>query len=130
MNSPSALSKSIPIAKSLKRTASELQLTEDEAMADFRDYCMYTRIVNGISYRDDSTEALNSIVRTRHLPIRETSCRSDQEDFIKYAIFPLEPAASRISYPFSHEQNQQSMIPDPEVEERSPEEEGIFVMDL
>jgi hypothetical protein len=123
----SAPSKSIPIAKSLKRTPSELQLMEDEARADFRDYCMYTRIVNGINSRD-SAEAVNSIIRTRHLPIRETSS-SYQEDFIKYAILPLE-AAGRLSYQYPNE-NQQSMITDPEDEESSsPQEDGIFAMDL
>jgi hypothetical protein len=42
-------SRSIPIANSLKRTASELQLSEEEAMADFRDYVLFSRIVDGIS---------------------------------------------------------------------------------
>jgi hypothetical protein len=127
INSLSAPSKSIPIAKSLKRTASELRLMEDEAMADFRDYRMYTRITNGIN-SGDSTEAVNNIIRTRPLPIRQISS-SYQEDSIKYFIPPLE-SASRISYHYSHEKNQQSTIPDPEDEESSPQEEDIFAMDL
>lgn len=68
--------KAIPIASnSMKRTASELQLMEDEAMADYRDYCMYTRIVNGMTERRSWTElpsqdgAIRNIIRTRHLPV-------------------------------------------------------------
>ena len=79
----STSSKAIPIANhSMKRTASELQLLEDEAMADYRDYCMYTRIVNGINERrswgdlptheDGSSKAvIRNIIRTRHCPVKD-----------------------------------------------------------
>lgn len=78
-----ASSKAIPIAAdSIKCTASELQLMEDEAMADYRDHCMYTRIVNGMMERrswwtklhscddDETTRAIiRNITRNRHLPV-------------------------------------------------------------
>jgi hypothetical protein len=75
---PSSVSQSIPIASdSMRRTSSELQLMEDEAMADYRDFCMYSRIVNGISERQSRTElpspndndTINHIIRTRHQPV-------------------------------------------------------------
>lgn len=71
-------SKSIPIQKYLRRTPSELQLCQDEAVADYRDYCMYSRILGGITrqqmkqhdlrqrYQNDIT--IENIMRTRHDP--------------------------------------------------------------
>ena len=80
-----ACSKSIPIpSKGLRRTPSELQLLQDEATADYQDYCMYARIVNGIHSRGgrgDNPKSLanavanihsvQNIIRTRHLPVPE-----------------------------------------------------------
>lgn len=48
-------SKSIPIANGMKRTPSELQLHEDEQVADFRDYLMFSRIVDGITRQQEAT---------------------------------------------------------------------------
>jgi len=47
--SPLVKSHSIPIRNRMKRTPSELQLKEDEELADFRDYCMFSRIVDRMS---------------------------------------------------------------------------------
>jgi hypothetical protein len=131
----SSSSKSIPIAKNLlKRTASELQLLEDEAMAEYRDYCMYKRILNGINHegRHPEMETVNNIIRTRQLPVREMSC-SYQEDYDKYAFFPLQ-SASRITNEPSYVQEEHgpvTIITEPDNEdESSPEDEGVFVMDL
>jgi hypothetical protein len=119
--------KSIPIMKALRRTASELQLVEDEEMADYRDYCMFTRIVNGINEQQHkNTETLNHIIQTRHLPVRDTP-GSDQDDFMKYGIFPLK-SASRITDRYSYE-DAPVTIEEPE-DYMHIEEEGVFVMDL
>lgn len=70
-------SRSIPINDYIQRTPSEVQLCEDEAIADYRDYCMYSRIVGGISrqqmklqsdveLRYQNDETLGNIIRTRH----------------------------------------------------------------
>jgi hypothetical protein len=89
-------SKSIPISKSMTRTQSELQLVEDEATADFRDYCMYTRIVNGINSKgqrhrsgagisslfSNDNESVKNIIRTRHLPVRDLPSLN-QEDSLR-----------------------------------------------
>jgi len=80
-------SKSIPIRKYIQRTPSELQLCEDEAVADYRDYCMYTRILGGITrqqmkqhdlrqrYQNDQT--IESIMRTRH-ELQGYPCKEDE----------------------------------------------------
>ncbi len=69
-------SKGIPIQRYIQRTASELQLCEDEAVADYRDYCMYSRIVGGITrkqmklldlrHRYQNDQTIENIMRTRH----------------------------------------------------------------
>ena len=75
-------SKSIPISKSMRRTPSEIQLLEDEAVADYRDYCMYVRIVNGMrghqpnqnrTAKAAAEESVANIMRTRQMPISDTS---------------------------------------------------------
>jgi hypothetical protein len=69
-------SQSIPISGA-HRTASEVQLCEDEALADYRDFVVYSRIVNGISrqqerpsrnlyLRQENARCLTHIVSTRH----------------------------------------------------------------
>jgi hypothetical protein len=71
-------SKAIPIkGSSMKRTDSELQLMESEALAEHRDYCMYKRIVDGMSRQNSnsynaswtSDDSLANIIRTRHTPV-------------------------------------------------------------
>jgi hypothetical protein len=81
-------SKSIPIQKYIQRTPSELQLHEDEAVADYRDYCMYSRIVSGITrqqmkqhdlrqrYQNDLT--IENIMRTRHEPRHQEPSLTNQ----------------------------------------------------
>ena len=56
-----------------KRTYSERrQLEQANAIADYRDYCMYCRIVNGIRERRSNSadnDTINHIIRTRHRPV-------------------------------------------------------------
>lgn len=70
-------SESIPIAgNKLKRTPSEVQLYEEEAMADYRDYAMFQRIVDGIQKAQSKTRdcrwrhandvSLQHVYRARH----------------------------------------------------------------
>jgi len=49
-------SQSIPIINHIRRTKSEKSLLEDEAIADYRDYCMYQRIVTGITRRREDED--------------------------------------------------------------------------
>ena len=70
-------SRSIPIGKTaLRRSASELKLTEDEAMADFQDYVFFSRLLTGITkqqqesvsdeFLQESDECLAHIIGTRN----------------------------------------------------------------
>jgi len=70
-------SKSIPITNRIKRTNSEAKLQESEQVADFRDYIMFSRIVDGIARSQQHTrncqsrlaneETLLHIIGTRNL---------------------------------------------------------------
>ncbi|CAB9523301.1 expressed unknown protein [Seminavis robusta] len=55
-------SQSIPIS-GVHRTASEVQLCEDEALADYRDFVVYSRIVNGISRQQDQRPSRDLYLR-------------------------------------------------------------------
>ena len=71
-------SQSIPICKAaLRRTASELKLSEDEATADFQDYVFFSRLLTGIAkqqqqesvsdkFLQESDECLAHIIGTRN----------------------------------------------------------------
>jgi hypothetical protein len=71
-------SENIPITDAIHRTPSEIQLCENAAIADYRDYCMFVRIVNGISSRQsaaldfdliyENNACLANIRRTRCVP--------------------------------------------------------------
>jgi hypothetical protein len=69
-------SASIPISNSIRRTSSENQLSQDEAVADYKDFLFFSRVVDGISrqqrdlkngsFRHENQMCLAHIVRTRH----------------------------------------------------------------
>jgi hypothetical protein len=82
-SSSHASSKSIPIkGSSMRRTHSELQLIESEVLAEYRDYRMYKRIVDGMKRQNSvnscsntswtSDDSLANIIRTRHTPVVST----------------------------------------------------------
>jgi hypothetical protein len=59
--------KSEPIRFQLRRTNSEHQLHENERAADYRDYCMYVRIVSGMAKDSPKTDpSLLNVIKTRH----------------------------------------------------------------
>jgi len=79
--SPKPKSESIPITNHIHRTESEQNLCEDEAFAEYRDHCMYNRIVKGLSRRQEHAmnrqvrsldflyengQCITNIIRTRH----------------------------------------------------------------
>jgi hypothetical protein len=124
------LTKSIPITKGLESTAEEIQLKEDEARADYRDLCMYVRIINGMIGRKgpSSVKTLNNIVRTRHLPVQDFASSSYQhDDFDKYTISSVETTTDAA---VAKDGIQVIMTEPAGEEEESPEEETIFVLDL
>lgn len=130
-------SKAIPISKSMKRTPSEIQLLEDEALADYRDYCMYTRIVNGMSekkghpFRIKVDESLSNIIRTRHLPVRDCSYQEDYlQDVYLRERSTLESACKLTNSMFCSTPHPVVRSSAVIIDESDDEDEGIFVMDL
>mmetsp|Transcript_16672 Transcript_16672/g.23171 ORF Transcript_16672/g.23171 Transcript_16672/m.23171 type:complete len:166 (+) Transcript_16672:115-612(+) len=77
LGSSSKTSSSIPIRHAIVRTDSEIQLCEDEQMADMCDYHMYVRIVYGMQQQHSSSGSdssgisptLHNIIRTRNSPV-------------------------------------------------------------
>jgi hypothetical protein len=124
--------RSVPIANGMKRTPSELQLSEEEALADYRDYCMFSRIVTGIQCQHrpaDST--LNNIIRTRHLPVEDAVCRSYEDDFLKYTNLPSTGATTWMPHiseqVWCESQDRPAIILE---QDEDGADEGIFVFDL
>jgi hypothetical protein len=123
-------SRSIPITNGMHRTPSEIQLCEDEALADYRDYCMFVRIVDGISRRQSTNQDLDliyeydaclaNIRRTRSQPPEESqSLEARHELLLQKFMFPpnpLSPNAFHTNLP-----GNDNMILD---------EDEIFVIDL
>mmetsp|Transcript_16904 Transcript_16904/g.25574 ORF Transcript_16904/g.25574 Transcript_16904/m.25574 type:complete len:173 (+) Transcript_16904:157-675(+) len=87
--------KSQPIKCRITRTNSELQLYEDEQAAEYRDYCMYVRIVNGMTSRTEDIHSFNSslknVIKTRHSynTMSESSVSSDLDSFNQDSSTPL-----------------------------------------
>jgi hypothetical protein len=81
-------SASIPISNSIRRTSSENQLSQDEAVADYKDFLFYSRVVDGISrqqrelkngyLRYENQVCLAHIVRTRHADSEKKLCEDDE----------------------------------------------------
>jgi hypothetical protein len=120
--SSESTSRSIPITKYIHRTPSELQLYEETAIADWRDYCMYTRIVGGISrqqmmlksdieLRYQNDETLANIIRTRHTPDEYMT----SNDKIMYYL---------------HQATDDDDDRAPNLTEVSNYEQGVFVLDM
>jgi hypothetical protein len=59
--------KSEPIRFELRRSNSEQELHESERAAEYRDYCMYVRIVSGMAKDSPKTDpSLANVIKTRH----------------------------------------------------------------
>ena len=99
-------SRSIPICKTaLRRTASELKLTEDEATADFQDYVFFSRLLTGITkqqqesvsdaFLQESDECLAHIIGTRNgsldkIPVSRNGATSYYEDLDRSSRYPIQ----------------------------------------
>lgn len=74
--SPLVKTQSIPIRNRMKRTPSELELKQEEEQADFRDYVMFSRIVDRMSrsqkemmnrhLRHENDQCLAHVIGTRN----------------------------------------------------------------
>lgn len=131
-------SQSIPITNGIHRTLSEIQLCEDEALADYRDYCMYTRIVDGIQRRQSSHSSgdidliyendacLANIRRTRCQPPEESHSLKTRHDSL---LQVLRDPSLKTTHDFLTEATaiHQGTIFDQDYQE---DDEGVFVIDL
>lgn len=122
-------SKSIPISN-IKRNLSEVQLHEDEAMADYRDYCFYARLVNGISHRQEGSignhhchrpadPSLANIIRTRNLPVTPEAYSSSEPQACSFTTGTADPEVQA---------RRQSFLGGTELLDDDQEE--IFILDM
>lgn len=84
-------SKSVPI-QGLKRSPSELRLDEDEEHADYRDFVMFARIVDGMirsqeqttneSLRGENDRCLAHVIGTRYGPVDSSVSLQDSPDLV------------------------------------------------
>lgn len=62
--------KSAPIPFKITRSNSETQLRQDEEAAEYADYCMYVRILNGMARNKDPNSPMDpsvaNVIKTRH----------------------------------------------------------------
>jgi len=90
-------SRSIPIRHPITRTESEIQLCEDEQMADMRDYHMYVRIVSGMqqqySVSNGVSPTLHNIIRTRNSPVDNDN---DETEKTKHYLPGFERSSNRL----------------------------------
>lgn len=136
-------SASIPISpKSIRRTASENQLSEDEAMADYKDYIFYSRIVNGISRQNSQRKdvqllyenqlCLGNIMRTRQYNVDDDSEHYLQKNYGGYPELMSEQYGLHYGnrshhhhhQPYSYHQHNHHLPDD------STEHAEVFVLDM
>jgi hypothetical protein len=133
-----ASSKGIPIkGSSMRRTHSELQLMESEILAEYRDYCMFKRIVDGMSRQNSinssldaswqSDDSLANIIRTRHTPVFSTDGFSS---YFQEIIDDGNPNASDTPLQLTHSHlNNFNLSPSNLVDRREQDAE-IFELDM
>jgi hypothetical protein len=98
----------------MRRTLSENQLSEDEAMAEYKDFMFYSRIVNGIARQNSERSStqdssllyenelcLGNIVRTRHYNV-EDMMKQKQHQQQQYPLKQLPTQHHHHHYPQDH----------------------------
>jgi hypothetical protein len=109
----------------IHRTPSEIQLCEDATIADYRDYCVFLRIVNGIS--SGQSAALNfdfiyvNIPQTRYFPPEEAQSLNVQYKLLLQQLETPTHNVPPVIYPIIDPGDNHPMILD---------EDEIFVLDL
>lgn len=117
-------SKSIP-CKGLKRTPSEVKLDEEEAMADFRDYVLFSRIVERVSdtkfkdvqLRQENTMSLAHLINTRN----NATGKPQPQQQASYK------ATSTASYSFQYPPTNHNLD---DLIDRMEQEEAMFELDM
>jgi hypothetical protein len=85
-STPSTIkSQSIPISQGLCRTASEVQLCQDEQVAEQRDYAFYSRVVSGMCQSQGASESYhhrkeNQMCLSHIMETRSNGIASDEDE--------------------------------------------------
>jgi hypothetical protein len=121
-------------AKYIHRTDSEEQLCQNEAIAEYRDYCMYSRIIGGISkqlqvkcdlkYRYEDDHTMGNIMRTRHSPLASPASTVAHQIHQGLPMFMLHPKTSP-----NYTNDWEPSFVDIEQDSRLEQEE-MFVLDM
>jgi len=121
-------SKSIPISNI--QGEEEVHLREEEAMADYRDYCFYLRLVHGMNNKSHAfyhrlrgtDQSLANIMRTRNLPLASSeTCGAAQSPEALCSCYNDSASWQRRSHAGSMTLGKQAMEED---------EEEIFVLEM
>eukprot|EP00534_Pseudo-nitzschia_fraudulenta_P004004 CAMPEP_0201123974 /NCGR_PEP_ID=MMETSP0850-20130426/9689_1 /ASSEMBLY_ACC=CAM_ASM_000622 /TAXON_ID=183588 /ORGANISM="Pseudo-nitzschia fraudulenta, Strain WWA7" /LENGTH=147 /DNA_ID=CAMNT_0047391111 /DNA_START=125 /DNA_END=568 /DNA_ORIENTATION=- len=140
-------SASIPIARqSMRKTASEYQMAQDEAEADFKDFVFFSRVVDGISRQNSLLQdgsylkstnqtLLDNIVRSRHA-LDETQVESDDDECHNHYYYPSKQRMHhdlKIVTPTKNEYTLETVPPYPHHNDdvgNDYEDEGVFDFEL
>jgi hypothetical protein len=122
-----AKSQSIPIQSGIRRTSSELQLCEEQDLADFRDYVMFTRIVDGIYKTQQETKDYKLKQENDLCLAHIIGTRNDSDANLSDHRFPPETPALRSSK--SLQEILTTAIED-DCYDDCLEDDGIFAIDL
>lgn len=152
---PKSLSKPIPLpCTHISRTSSEMQLTEDMALAEFREMCMFHRLVVGMKerqqaleqnmtschdiYRKDFSQGFHRHVRrlssANRFPTTTNTCNEEWEspEFAEepsrsaYLVDVLQRATEIADFPTEKSKRRQQLRRRSSVVSA----EGIFILDL
>ena len=152
---PKSLSKPIPLpCAHISRTSSEMQLTEDMALAEFREMCMFHRLVVGMKerqqalehnmtschdiHRKDFSQGSNRHVRrlspANYFPTATNTCNEEWEspEFAEessrsaYLVDVLQRATEIADFPTEKSNRRQQLRRRSSVASA----EGIFILDL
>jgi hypothetical protein len=116
-DSDTVRSQSIPICQTaLRRTASELKLSEDEATADFHDYIFFSRLLEGIAKQQEQETVSSKFLR-------------ESDECLAHIIGTRNGSVDNLSSPISSTTNDLLYLPS-RSEETKKDDEGIFLMDM
>jgi hypothetical protein len=129
-------SQSIPIS-GVNRTASELQLCEDEAIAEYRDYIVFSRIVNGISRQQEQRHSMylrheNDKCLAHIVSTRTGQCNNNNtiQSLSEHVAQGMTLASDDYFLGEDPESDLPNQITEPVSEDTSAEDEGIFTLEL
>jgi len=147
-------SNTIPLPRShVPRTDSEVQLHEDMAVAEWKDLCMFYRVVNGIRERqnasvqggvqiaaetfestsDDQQNPMDASVSlyasSNEFALHDTTHRERAEGFLNEQRTMMLTSVTDDGWSISGYEDMDNLLPVVEADE-APEDDGVFCMEL